>query len=318
MTDKQPSSQLDQDRWHQSREFFCVITADEMRALQESAAFDGREWLRRIWSRRAVLAMFVVAFTALSLTYSMTASPWYRASVVLVAREQPALGGLSAQLAQLGSLAGLVGLTVGSTGKTTPLAILRSRGFAKRFIEDESLLPVLFAEKWDQSTGAWKASAQRHPDVRDGVRYLHEKVLRVSDDKRTGLVTLYVEWTDAEQAARWANLLAERINRETREQAVAEASANIEFLSRELETVTVLSLQQSISRLLETELQKLMAARGAEQFSYTVVDPAETPKRRIRPKPLFLSLTGGIAGLLLGVVYIALTTRPNRRSSPAG
>ena len=63
-------------------------------------------------------------------------------------------------------------------------------------------------------------------------------------------------------------------------------------------------MQQSIGRLLESELQKLMLARGKREFSFHVIDPATPTKWRERPKRAFISIAAAAFGGLLGVLII--------------
>jgi len=115
------------------------------------------------------------------------------------------------------------------------------------------------------------------PDVRDAVQYFEKRVRRVSEDRKTGLVSLVIEWKDPEAAAEWANELASQINRQTRERALETASSNIAYLQSEMKATSVVSLQQAIGRLLESEMQQLMLARGNEEFAFRVIDRAMVP-----------------------------------------
>src|SRR5690606_2767647 len=110
------------------------------------------------------------------------------------------------------------------------------------------------------------------------IRYFDDNVRSISEDDETGLVTLTVEWIDPEIAAEWANILVERLNERMRRRALLEAESNVGYLQEELAKTGVVTLQQSISRLLESELQKLMLARGNEEFAFRVIDRAQVPK----------------------------------------
>ncbi|MEI2420246.1 hypothetical protein V6O07_08225, partial [Arthrospira platensis SPKY2] len=90
---------------------------------------------------------------------------------------------------------------------------------------------------------------------------------------------MIVEWTDADTAAAWATALVRRLNASLRNQAIQESETNIEFLRSELSQTNLVTLQQSIGRLLDSELQKLMLARGNEEFAVKVLDPAHVPKQ---------------------------------------
>jgi uncharacterized protein involved in exopolysaccharide biosynthesis len=194
---------------------------------------------------------------------------------------------------------------VGGGGTAEPIAILKSREFVRSFIEEYELVPVLLHEDWDLEAKTWKESdPAKWPDIRDAIKYFDEKVRDVSEDTRTGMVVLGIKWTDPEVAAEWANLLVERLNKIMRDRALAEAEKNVQYLRDELSATNVLTLQQSISRLLESELQKVMLARGNEEFSFRVIDPAMTPKERFKPRRTLIVAIAAIFGLMMSTAIV--------------
>jgi len=72
-------------------------------------------------------------------------------------------------------------------------------------------------------------------------------------------------------------------------------------------------MQESIGRLLETELQKLMLAKGNREFAFKIVDPAFVPKERLRPKRAMIAIIGTLLGGLIGV-FAALILHSGRAS----
>jgi len=248
----------------------------------------------------------------MGLAYALYAQPWYRAEVVLVRVDQNSTLGLSGQLAGLGGLAGLAGIRLNGADDTEPLAVLRSRGFAGRFIEQNQLLTVLLEEQWDADSKSWRTGGKDTPDVRDAVEYFDKNIRRVVDDRKSGLVTLTIEWKEPRMAAQWANLMVEQLNRELRDRALAVSESNIEYLQGQLNATSVVSLQVAIGRLLEAEMQKLMLARGNSEFVFRVVDKAEIPKRRSRPKRLTIVLAATLFGGVLAAAYLIFGA-PQRR-----
>jgi uncharacterized protein involved in exopolysaccharide biosynthesis len=275
---------------------------------QLSLRADNEIGLRQIWNViwRGKWLIIVIAslFAIASVTYALVAEEWYRAEALLAPAEERATPSL---VGQLGGLAALAGVSVGGGDSAEAIATLRSRGFARAFIEDLDLLPLFFADEWEPSRNQWRElDATKWPDFRDGTKYFHDNVLRVSEDRQTAMVTLAVEWIDPEVAALWANELVVRVNSRLRERALREASANVAYLQGELAQTAVVTLQQSISRLLESELQKLMLARGNEEFAFRVIDSAEVPKRRVRPKRSVISIVGTLLGGMVGVLFVFL------------
>ena len=196
-------------------------------------------------------------------------------------------------------------MNVGERNGVEALAVLKSREFARAFIEQYDLLPVFFENDWDADKKRWQVDDPADaPDIRDGVKYFHESILKVSEERSTGLVRLAVEWTDADTAAEWANILVRRLNDRLRERALQEAETNVTYLQSEMASSNLVTLQESIGRLLESELQQLMLAKGNAEFAFKILDPAVSPKRRERPKRALIVIVGTILGGLLGVFAV--------------
>ncbi len=221
----------------------------------------------------------------------------------------PMIGG------QLGGLAALAGVSVGEGNDVVALAVLQSRKFARDFIEQLDLMPIFYEEEWDAENDRWRVDDPTEaPDVRDGVKFFHEEIFEVSEERRTGLVTLAIEWTDPDIAAKWASILALRLNDRLRERALQEAQTNVAYLQSEMARATLVTLQESIGRLLEAELPKLMLAKGNEEFAFKIVDPAVAPRQRERPKRALTAIIGTTLGGLLGI-FIVLVGHSGRAGS---
>lgn len=267
-----------------------------------------------LWRGKWIIISVTAVFALGSVAYALTATEWYRSEALLAPAEEKSTSSLGGQL---GGLVALAGVTVGGGDSAESLAVLSSREFAREFIEDLDLLPVFFSDRWDAASSRWlEDDPEAWPEIRDAVRFFHANVLKVSQDRRTNFVTLAVEWTDPVAATLWADELVKRLNTRLRERALIEAEANVEYLQSELAKSGVITLQQSIGRLLESELQKLMLARGNEEFAFRVLDSPATPKRRVRPNRPVIAVAGTLFGGMLAVigVFLAHALRGEKRA----
>lgn len=258
-----------------------------------------------IWSGRWLIIAITGVFTLSGVTYALLAQEWYKADVVLAPADKQA--GAGGALAQFGGLASLAGISLPGAGEGEPVAVLKSKDFARSFITDLSLLPILLE---DADFG------DKNPDIRDAVKVFDTKIRTVTEDKKSGLVTLSVRWKDPDTAAEWANVLVKRLNDRLRTQAQEESERNVAYLQREIASTSVVSLQQSMGRVLEGEMQKLMLARGNEEFAFKVIDRATPPKQRETPKRTLIALVSMLAGGFLGILVVflrkAIANRPKR------
>ncbi len=172
---------------------------------------------------------------------------------------------------------GLVGLDVSSTmSAKVPLAVLGSRGFARDFIVDENLTDTLLGQKGG--------------DVRDAMEIFDRDVRSVVEDRKTGVITLRITWKNPETAAAWANLLVEKVNARLREKALAEAERKHQISTWGNCCDEYYLPAAVISRVLEAEMQKMLLARGKDEFAFEIVDRAVVPKHKYRPKVAVLWL----------------------------
>jgi uncharacterized protein involved in exopolysaccharide biosynthesis len=303
-----------------SERVVCVIARDVLPLERRETGFS-QAFLTAVWKGRWLVLVSVLAFGLLFTAYALFATQWFLAQAVLTPSSPQNPQGLAGQLEGFGALAGLAGLNVGLRNTDEPIAVLKSRDFAQQFIEEQGLLHVLLWEGWDAQAGHWRETdPQRQPDIRDAVSYFDKNVLQVQEDRKTRLVTVGIRWTNPTVAALWANAIVDHLNQQMRARALTESEANIAYLQKGLTTnANQVAVQQAIARLLETELQKVMIARGVQGFSFRIVDHAAVPRFRDWPKRTIIVaigiLFGGFLGLFAVFVREAITAKPADRLS---
>jgi LPS O-antigen subunit length determinant protein (WzzB/FepE family) len=278
-----------------------------------------------VWDGKWIIVAATVLAACASIAYALLATVWYRTEVLMssaTSGPKPGVSGQLGNLAALGGLAALAGVNLDNDSIVEPMAVMESAGFTREFIKEQNLLPILFPEKWDAKHKRWKSDdPKKQPDLDDGVERFSERVRYLEEDRKTGLVRLRIEWTDPKLAAEWANLIVDRLNDQMRTRALTEAESNVKYLREVLSGESTVVLQQSIGRLLESELQKLMLARGKKEFSFQIIDRPTPPKWKIRPKRTQIvvaaTLFGGLLGVFIVFVVHALRKDLQRSRLPA-
>jgi uncharacterized protein involved in exopolysaccharide biosynthesis len=285
------------------------IDAKRMRADE---TIDLREAAARVWSKRwwILVSVLVCCFPIAAAVFLMT--PVYRATSVMVpagAGPQDLSGALNGALGPLGGLASLAGINVGPNGGETveALAVLTSREFTEAFVRDRQLMPKLFRRKWDPSANTWKPGVTPPTPAR-AYKYFDKRIRSVLLDKKTGLVTIQIDWRDPLEAAAWNNELVQRLNTEMRARAIDKANASLSYLEKELSRTNQVPTRDAINRLVEAQVKQRMLANVTQEFAFRVVDKALPPDRDdpIMPQTA-LWLSGGVAlGLVIGVARALL------------
>lgn len=280
--------------------------------------------VERLWSKRLWIAASVLLFTAGFTTMAFVMRPVYRSTVVVVSAAEgrggaESLGGALGAVGGLAALAG-INLTASAGQLEESLAVLRSRQLTEGFIKDQGLMSELFQDRWDARTGRWKGPPDKWPTLAQAYRYFDKSVRTINYDKKTGLITVDVEWHDPAKAAQWANGLIARLNSEMRAREIASSTASIAYLEKELSDTTTVDTRQTINRLLETQINKRMFANVTEEYSLRVVDKAlpADPKDVVRPQKLLLIALGPALGLMFAAgLVLLLTGVPHRPTVPA-
>ena len=265
------------------------------------------------WWIIASIGLFAAAFTAVAFTMT----PVYRAAAILAPaspdRDSAVMGFAASSLGGLAS-----GLGIGPKDSQTEeaLAVLRSREFTERFLNESQLMPKLFPREWDSATRSWKARVKNPPTLSKGYKYFDREVRSVIPDRKTGLVSIQVDWTDRNDAADWANELVRRLNEEMRARAIARADASTNFLESELSATSSVEARDAIARLMEAQVKERMIAHVTHDYSFRVVGKAMVSDKDdpIRPDKRLMALAGAILGLFVGVI-VALILESRRARS---
>ncbi|MEO8064333.1 MAG: hypothetical protein ABI821_16480 [Pseudomonadota bacterium] len=256
--------------------------------------------------------------SAIAIAISFQFHSLYRAQALVAPVTQGGSGVGGSLRNQFGGIAALAGIDISGGGDRKPefFATLSSVGFAREFIKSENLLPVLFAEQWDATAGRWK-DPQKAPTLEAGVKRFTQDVRVVTEDRRTSIVNITIEWHSPELAAQWANRMVDLINERLRAEAAATASRSLEFLNKEAESANVVELRQSIYRLIEAQINSAMMAKVQREFAFRIIDRAVPPEIRVFPRRSLFAVVGALSGGLLGFLFVLTRNAVrNRRRVP--
>jgi len=264
-------------------------------------------WRVLLKYKRMILAsMFVAAL--LSAGISLLMHNIYRGEVLLAPAQSGdnKTGGLASVLSGgLGGLASLAGVSISGGSTDESLAVLQSREFLWNFVQEKKLMPILFENDWDAEHKKWKESnPKKQPGQMDVWRLLNKGgVLNIDKDKKTGLVTVAVDWKDPALAADWANSLVERLNQYLAQQAIARSESNLKYLNEQLMSTQIEEMRKTLFDLIGNEQKNVMLAKTQKEFAFKVLDPAVEPDKKIKPKRSFIVILAVFAAGFLAILY---------------
>lgn len=293
---------------HQRPERLVVL-----RLAMESQESDVLRHLLRLLRERVLwIGAATVLGAVTGLLIGVSLEKVYRAEVLLAPAGASSNG--SHRIAgQVQGLAALAGFDLTSDGSQWDAAIasLRSRSMGEAFIKQNDLIAALTDAERPGILIAVGMSYDK-PSIGDAYEVFSNKVLRFHEDPKSGLVKLAIEWTDPFMATDWLRAYVAFCDSVLRDRALRESEATVEFLLKELQTTQYPEVKQSISRLIEANLNQLVAAQARESFAFTVIDQGgdSSGLHHVRPRLVVLILLGAVLGLvvILSVVILAALT----------
>jgi uncharacterized protein involved in exopolysaccharide biosynthesis len=245
-----------------------------------------------LWRHKFLVILVSSLCVATAAVLAMTATPIYRADVVVIPTRDSGVGDAASLAGRLGGLASLAGINVGASGGAgaDALAVLRSRFLIETFIERKGLLSEL------------SSNTAETPSLWLSVDRFQRTVVSIVTNNERGTTTIAVSWRDPSVAAKWANEFVALANDLIRSKALEDASRNIEYLNKQLEQTNLVELRRVLYNLIEAETQRVMLANARLEYAFTIVDPAVAPETRISPRRTLMVLTGGALGGVLGVI----------------
>ena len=304
---------------------------NESQQIQPPVPYDDeidlRELFRVLWAGKWLIGGITIAAAIIAIIVVLLLPNIYRAEALLAPNDQEGAGGLSALAAQYGGLASLAGINLdsGSSDNTAlGLEILKSRKFISDFIErHEILVPLMATDGWDAETGKLKIDSDIYdvgaqkwvrnvrpprktiPSLQEAYEEFIEEFFSVSQDRKTGFVTIAVEHYSPTIAQQWVNWLVDDINSTIMKQDVEEAEQAIAYLNKQIESTSLAELHIVFFRLIEEQMKTIMLANVSNEYLLRTLDPAVAPEKKDKPgRALIVILSTLLAFFLAAAVVL--------------
>ncbi len=283
---------------------------------------DLREWFTALWKGKLWLFLTTLLGAVISIVIAISLPNVYRAEALLAPSSEQQGGGLAAMAAQFGGLANLAGINLKSdkADKTAiTVEIGKSRQFLSHFIRDHQLeVPLIAASRADKVTGEliidediydltrkkWVREVPNGKSVEPTDWELVEafrKLASVSQDNKSGLVTVAVDFYSPQLAKQWVDWLVSDLNSTMKTRDQNDAIRNITYLKSQLEKTSVADMQKVFYQLIEDQTKTLMLAEVNQEYVFKTLDPAVVAEEKLKPKRALIVVLGTLLGSLFGV-----------------
>tara|TARA_B100000927_G_C16443308_1_gene460681 strand:+ start:176 stop:1090 length:915 start_codon:yes stop_codon:yes gene_type:complete len=278
---------------------------------------DLKSLFKIIWDRKFFIASLTSLAAILSVIYALSLPNIYTSKSLLAPTSQDE--SLSSQLSGLSGLAGLAGVSLPTgTISNSQIAVKRIESFeffSKYFLPNIKLENLMAAKEWDSKgnsiiydsstfdnntnkwIGAYKPSEQKAFKE-------YKRILRISQEELTGLVYLSVDHKSPEIAKKWVDIIIYNINESMREIDKLDAQNSIDFLKQSSQTVSIQSIKEVVSKLLERQMQTLMLASSNKAYVFKTINSPIVPEDKSGPSRAIICILGTVLGGIMSILFV--------------
>ncbi len=289
---------------------------------------DLSELIGVLWSGRIKIIIITLVFAVASVIYALSLPNQYKATALL-APAQTDGGDLSSALGQLGGLASLAGVSI-SGGKSSESQIaqeiMKSWSFVETFIADNDLEVEVYAtEGWSKSSDTlkidddiydatqqtWLIEDDDTGDLRAPTSWelfeRFEEMLSVSEDKKSGLVSVSIEFYSPKVAKEWLDKYVSNINKHMQSRQVVKVSNNIDYLEAQIDKTSIAEMREVFYTIIEEQTKNKMVAEASPDYAFVAVSPSMVPEEKSKPMRALICILGTLLGGMLSVLLVLMT-----------
>lgn len=290
---------------------------------ENGSEIDLLEIVQRLWKRRNFIIGCMAAGLLFGLYMLQTSNYVYSITLkVIPAQTNTTTGSGSGRGGSLGALMAIA--TGGSSQQLTPFTLyldaVFSRAVANDLAKDPHIMHYLYSSQWNEKTQQWQKPHNWKKPIIDSIRELLgvpvyqwqppsgadlqsyiQGAVTVTTDPASPVTTIEMDNPDPKFAVNFLSVLNHTVDSRMRKRALERSTANIQYLSQELNRTTIAEHRLALTEALSEQEQFRMMASSNVPYAADVFDGPLASMHTVAPRPLFLLLSGIFAGLVIGM-----------------
>lgn len=286
---------------------------------------DLRELFGALWAGSRKIIAITAVFAFVSVIYALSLSDQFKATVLL-APAQSDSSDLSGALGQLGGLASLAGVDIGggdSSEAQMAQEIMKSWSFIDVFIAENNIsVEVYAAEGWsrgsnelqidddiyDAETKTWLVENDNTGEVGPPSSWVlfqaFSERLVVSENKKSGLVSVSIEYYSPQIAKQWLDMYVAAINAHMQQRQMEKVTNNINYLQAQIENTSIAEMREVFYTIIAEQTKNKMLAEASPEYAFVAVSPSMVPEEKSQPERAFICIIGTLLGGILSVLLV--------------
>ena len=236
------------------------------------------------------------------------------------------IAGARGGYSSLAVMAGLNLSTVGDEGNSQKaINKISSLSFFENNILPNIYLPDLMAlQSWDFRTNkvaydksiydtnskTWTRDysypQQQTPSAQESFKVFIDEHLLLSEDKKSGFITLSISHQSPFIAKQWVELIVNEVNSFYRQKDKLESEKAVTYLNQQILLTGLSEIKVVLAQLLQEETKKLTLVEANQYYVFDYIDPPAVMEKKSKPKRVLISMLGFLFGGMIGIIIVLI------------
>ncbi|KZY76863.1 hypothetical protein A3740_11690 [Oleiphilus sp. HI0068] len=282
--------------------------------------------VREVWRKRWIVAVVTGVMAILSTLYGVSISKEYTSRAILAPSDSSGSSSVSRIAGEFGGLASLAGVRLPNSGggkAAIALEILQTWGFIERFIAEHELQVALMAAiGWDKkknsliiddsiydvSRNHWRLGEDGNEVIPSSWQLYNQFLnrLEVSEDKKTGFVSIAIEYYSPYIAKQWVDNLVVSLNSYMQQVEKHQAEKSISYLQQQIEKTEISEMRSIFFQLIEEQTKTLMLTSVSDEYVFRTISSAKVAEQKSKPRVPLIIAVFTMLGFIGSMVYVVL------------
>ena len=288
---------------------------------------DLRELFYVLFEGKWIIVSLTAFVSIVGVIYSLLLPNIYESKTMLVPVNSSS--GISGALGSYSGLAGLAGISLPSGGdegnSAKAIQKISSLSFFENNILTNIYLPDLMAVKswnsktntltfddsiYDTNSNTWirdySYPKQQIPSAQESFEVFKTENLILSEDKKSGFITLSIKHQSPFVAKQWAELVVNEVNAFYRQKDKSESEKAVSYLNQQISITSLSEIKQVIAQLLQEETKKLTLIEANQYYVFDYIDPPAVMEKKSEPKRALICILSALLGGMLSILLVLI------------
>jgi hypothetical protein len=288
---------------------------------------DLRELFYVLLEGKWIIISLTAFVSIIGVIYSLLLPNIYESKAMLVPANSSS--GISGALGSYSGLAGIAGISLPAGGdegnSAKAMQKISSLSFFENNIMPNIYLPDLMAvESWnpktntlafddsiyDRNSNTWirdfSYPQQQIPSAQESFEVFKIEHLSLSEDKKSGFITLAIKHQSPFIAKQWVELVINQVNAFYRQKDKSESEKAVSYLNQQISITGLSEIKQAIAQLLQEETKKLTLIEANQYYVFDYIDPPAVMEEKSEPKRALICILSALLGGMLSIVLVLI------------